>query len=220
MDRTGITMNWFDLVGATNGEGKAKSLPSFALFFEKYRYGLSKILQALPLEDIQALVADLLAARMERRQIFIFGNGGSAASSLHMATDLANIPPYQGVYPFRVVSLNGNVSHITALANDLGYEKVFEAQLKNLLQPGDLVIAISSSGNSENVIRAVNWANNMKGITYGIVGFDGGCLKESAGRSIHIQTEIGQYGFMEDAVSVISHMVSVYIRELDREKIV
>lgn len=99
---------------------------------------------------------DLLKARAEDRQIFIIGNGGSAAAASHMATDFAKNRFKDETKNFRVMSLSDNTSWITATANDYGYENIFTNQLKNLMRPGDIVIAISSSGNSQNVVRAVS----------------------------------------------------------------
>ncbi len=118
---------------------------------------------------------------------------------------------------FRVVGLTDNVSTITATGNDFGYDYIFVNQLKNLLQPGDLVVSISSSGNSPNILKAVEYANKKGATTYGIVGFNGGKLKDSATKSIYIPTRPGQYGFMEDVTLILVHIMSVFIYEQDKE---
>ena len=126
------------------------------------------------MDEVELLVNRILAAREEKRQIFFFGNGGSAAIASHIVTDLAKDRFEDENALFRVQSLNDNVSWFSATANDFGYEKVFVSQLKNLLQPEDLVIAISSSGNSPNVVKAIEFANQKGAETWGIVGFDSG----------------------------------------------
>jgi D-sedoheptulose 7-phosphate isomerase len=189
---------------------------SFGSFYSKYTARLHAILQALEVNQIERLVDSMCQAREERRQIFVFGNGGSAALASHFATDMAKERFDSESSLFRIQSLNDNVAWFSATANDFGYENVFVQQLKTLLQPKDLVIAISSSGNSTNVLRAVEYSKSKGAETWGIVGFDGGALIRESSHAIYIPTKKGQYGFMEDVVSVLSHIVSVYIYERDR----
>lgn len=151
-------------------------------------------------------------------RIWILGNGGSAAISDHFATDLAkvNIDTGLGILPMSFCS-NGPV--LTALSNDYGYEDAFAHQVRAYVNPGDLVVAVSSSGNSENVIRAVQQAKDNGATTVGLSGFDGGRLAKESDISIHVRTDIGDYGTTEDAHSVICHAVSLKLRELgERER--
>lgn len=187
----------------------------FASFFSKYSDKIHEILQAMDVQAVETFARELVMARERNSQIFIFGNGGSAAAASHFANDLAKQRFEDERSLFRVMSLTDNVPWMTATANDIGYEKVFLSQLKNLLQPDDLVIAISSSGNSESVTRAVEYANEKGALTYGIVGFGGGRLKDTAQRNLYIPTKKGQYGYMEDVTVILSHMVSIYIYEQD-----
>ncbi|RMG45103.1 MAG: SIS domain-containing protein, partial [Candidatus Dadabacteria bacterium] len=159
----------------------------------------------------------LRSARERESTVFIFGNGGSAAAASHFATDLAKDRFGDKRYLFKVMSLVDNTPLITATANDYGYEEIFLRQLKLYLKPDDLVIAISSSGNSENVIRATSFARESGAKTWGIVGFSGGKLAETAEQSVYIPTSVGQYGFMEDVTSILIHMVTVHIYEQDRK---
>ena len=187
----------------------------FSRFYSDYADKLNQILQLVDVRAVELFTRELLMARERNSQIFIFGNGGSAAAASHFATDLAKQRFEDERSLFRVISLNDNAPWMTATANDFGYDKVYQNQLRNLLQPDDLVVAISSSGNSENIIRAVEYANDKGALTYGVVGFDGGKLKDTAQRQLYIPTKKGQYGYMEDVTGILSHMVSIYIYEQD-----
>jgi D-sedoheptulose 7-phosphate isomerase len=190
--------------------------PGFQTFYRKYTERLHTIMQSLDVARVEQLIESMLRARSEGRQIFIFGNGGSASLASHMVTDMAKERFDDERARFRVQSLNDNIAWFSATANDFGYENVFANQLKNLLQPKDMVIAISSSGNSPNVVKAVQYARSKGAETWGIVGFDGGTLMQEASQTIFIPTKKGQYGYMEDAVSILGHITSVYIYERDQ----
>lgn len=194
---------------------KKNTQSSFKKFFEKYTNGVIESLKALDVTVLEQLVNDLMAARADDRQIFIIGNGGSAATASHMANDFAKERFDDERSLFRVMSLTDNVSLLTATANDFGYDSIFLNQLKSLMRPGDLVIAISSSGNSESIIKAVDYANRKGAKTWGVVGFGGGKLKDHAQALIDIPSKRGQYGYMEDVTSIINHLLSVYIYEQD-----
>lgn len=186
-------------------------------FYDGYIRDLSRIMASLAIEEVTSLVQDLLRARAKKSRIFIIGNGGSAANASHLANDLSKQRFEDDSLLFRVFSLTDNVPWLTAIANDSGYEMVFVNQLKNLMHTGDLLLAISSSGNSANVIRAIDYANAGGVITYGIVGFTGGELRTRAKKSIYIPTEIGQYGYMEDATLILGHLITAFLWEHDQE---
>lgn len=188
----------------------------FGVFFKKYSESLARILALMDLEEIQTMIESLLRARNEGKNIYVIGNGGSAAAASHFATDMAKDRFDNDAFLFRIMSLTDNTSLITATGNDFGYDRVFSNQLRNLVQKGDVVLAISSSGNSPNVIKGIELANAKGADTFGIVGFDGGRLAEVAHNTIYIPTKKGQYGYMEDVVSIICHMVSIYLFERDR----
>lgn len=193
------------------------SLPKegFGAFFAKYSRSLNNILQSMDVKSVEKLVDELLSARERKSQIIIIGNGGSAAAASHLATDLAKQRFDDESTMFRVMSLADNSAWFSATANDFGYENVFVQQLKTTLQPEDLLIAISSSGESPNILNAVEYADKKGARTVGIVGFDGGKLKSSARHVIHIPTKKGQYGYMEDVVGILAHMVSIHLFEHD-----
>ena len=176
---------------------------------------LSSVLNNISLTDIEKFVEVLLEARERESSIFFIGNGGSAATASHFANDIA-IGTRTYEKPFRAISLCDNQAVITAIANDDGYEEIFSQQLQVLLKKQDVVVAISASGNSPNLIQAIDTAKKMNTITVGISGFDGGKMKEMVDVSLHVPTEKGEYGPAEDAHMVLDHLVSNYLMRLVR----
>ena len=171
---------------------------------------LSSVLSNISLTDIEKFVEVLLEARERESSIFFIGNGGSAATASHFANDIA-IGTRTCEKPFRAISLCDNQAVITAIANDDGYEKIFSQQLQVLLKKQDVVVAISASGNSPNLLDAIDTAKKMNTITVGISAFDGGKMKEMVDVSLHVPTEKGEYGPAEDAHMVLDHLVSNYL---------
>ena len=176
---------------------------------------LSSVLSNISLTDIEKFVEVLLEARERESSIFFIGNGGSAATASHFANDIA-IGTRTYEKPFRAISLCDNQAVITAIANDDGYEKIFSQQLQVLLKKQDVVVAISASGNSPNLLDAIDTAKKMNTITVGISAFDGGKMKEMVDISVHVPTEKGEYGPAEDAHMVLDHLVSNYLMRLVR----
>ena len=176
---------------------------------------LSSVLSNISLTDIEKFVEVLLEARERESSIFFIGNGGSAATASHFANDIA-IGTRTYEKPFRAISLCDNQAVITAIANDDGYEKIFTQQLQVLLKKQDVVVAISASGNSPNLLDAIDTAKKMNTITVGISAFDGGKMKEMVDVSLHVPTEKGEYGPAEDAHMVLDHLVSSYLMRLVR----
>jgi D-sedoheptulose 7-phosphate isomerase len=123
------------------------------------------------------------------QQIFTFGNGGSGSTASHFICDWNKGVSYQKAQRVRGICLNDNLPTLLAYSNDVSYESVFSEQLKNFLQPGDLVIGISGSGNSPNVLRAIEYANDKGGVTLGLCGFKGGKLKELARYNVHVNVD-------------------------------
>lgn len=184
-------------------------------FSKLYFEHLTFILNNISLSDIEQFVETLLDARSRGSTIFFIGNGGSAATASHFANDIA-IGTRTYDKPFRVISLCDNQSIITAIANDDGYDKIFSQQLRILLKKGDVVVAISASGNSPNLIKAIDYAKKMGNITVGLSAFDGGKMKEMVDVSVHVPTEKGEYGPAEDAHMVMDHLVSNYLMRFVR----
>lgn len=188
-------------------------------FAKEYLGKLKEGLDKLDVETIEKIVNILLIAMKNRKQIFIVGNGGSAALASHLACDLGK-GTLQRIYNpseerFKVVSLTDNTPLITALANDVGYENIFSQQLNNLITRGDILIAISGSGNSENVIRAVKLAQDYKAIVIGLLGSDGGKLKDLTDYCLIYEEK--HYGRIEDSGSILSHLICSWIKEKIKE---
>ena len=179
-------------------------------FADAYLDHVSTILTKIDRASISEFVAILLDARERGTRIFFIGNGGSAATATHFANDIA-IGTRTLDKPFRAMSLTDNAAVITAIANDDGYNAVFVQQLKALAGPRDVVVAISASGNSSNVLQAVEWANDHNTITVGLTGFDGGALRNLAHYSVHVPTEKGEYGPVEDSHLVLDHLITNYL---------
>ncbi len=160
---------------------------------------------SIPVDAVANLIGQLRSALREERQIFVFGNGGSAANASHFATDLGKGASDKVGKRFRVLSLADNVSWMTALANDYAYEDVFVGQLQNFGRPGDLVIAMSVSGNSPNCVKALDWARKTGLRTVALVGGKHGRMAEIAEQVIIINDT--HYGRVEDAQMGICHML-------------
>lgn len=162
-------------------------------------------LDSIPVVDVAQLIEKLRAALKDDRQIFVMGNGGSAANASHFATDLGKGSSDKVRHRFRVLSLNDNISWITALGNDYSYEDVYVRQLMNYGRAGDLLLVLSVSGNSPNVVRAVEWANANGLHTIALVGAKRGRLADIAKHVIVINST--HYGRVEDAQMGICHML-------------
>lgn len=179
-------------------------------YSKSYLEYLNTVLKGISLTAIDDFVKVLLEARERGSSIFFIGNGGSAATASHFANDIA-IGSREYDKPFRVISLCDNLAVITAIANDDGYEKIFSQQLKVLLKKQDVVVSISASGNSPNLIHAINVAKKMSATTVGISAFDGGKMKDIVDFSLHVPTKKGEYGPAEDAHMILDHLVSNYL---------
>jgi D-sedoheptulose 7-phosphate isomerase len=162
-------------------------------------------LDSIPVEAVAGLIGLLQTALKEKRQIFVFGNGGSAANASHFATDLGKGASDKMSSRFRVLSLNDNVSWMTALGNDYAYEDVYVRQLENYGNPGDLVLSLSVSGNSPNCVKALEWAKQKGLRTIALVGAKRGRMAEIAEHVIVIDDT--HYGRVEDAQMGICHLL-------------
>lgn len=179
-------------------------------FSKSYLDYLCTVLNKISLDDIEKFIETLLVAREKGSMIYFIGNGGSAATADHFANDIS-IGTRSYEKPFRAVSLCDNQSVITAIANDDGYDKIFSIQLEVLLKKDDVLVAISASGNSPNIINAVDIAKQKSAITVGLSAFDGGKLKEVVDVSVHVPTNKLEYGPAEDAHMILDHLVGSYL---------
>jgi D-sedoheptulose 7-phosphate isomerase len=178
---------------------------------ETYLKDLQHALAVLDLDQIKKARQALSAARAEGKQIFVCGNGGSASTASHLATDLGKGASQASAGAFKVMSLTDNIAWITALANDMSYEHVFVEQLRNFAQKGDVLLAISASGNSPNVIKAVEFAKESGLTTLGWTGFDGGRLALLVDLPIVVDSH--HMGRVEDVHIVLMHLVCYYFME-------
>ena len=169
------------------------------------------VLSAIPIDAIERAVGIILDAYDNGAHVYVVGNGGSATNATHFACDLSKATIVDGRARLRVTSLTDNIALLTAWANDTSYDRVFSKQLTNLLDPGDVVIAISASGNSPNVVSAVLAARLMRASTIALVGFAGGRLLEAVDAAIHVPSN--DYGVVEDCHSVIEHAITVSTRK-------
>jgi D-sedoheptulose 7-phosphate isomerase len=171
----------------------------------RYISELKHTLDLLPVEMIHQVVHLLHEARLHNRQVFIMGNGGSASTASHFVCDLAKNTRRPGWPSFRTIGLTDNIAMLTAYGNDEGYENIFSEQLANLVQEADIVIGISTSGNSANVLKAIDLANRMGAITIGFTGFDGGELSRLVQYHVHVPSNIIEQ--VEDVHLALEHMV-------------
>lgn len=166
---------------------------------------LSQALAALDRKELDDAVAQVEAAWQRGAQIIIFGNGGSAITALHFATDWSKGVSLATGRPMLARTLIDNMGVITAYGNDISFADIFAEQLKTIMRSGDLVVAVSGSGNSENVIRAIDYANVNGGETLGLCGFSGGRLKERAQTSVWVNSNDMQ--LCEDVHAIFGHIV-------------
>ena len=178
---------------------------------ETYLDDLKQALAGLDLEGVKKVRQVLDQARAEGKQVFLCGNGGSASTASHMANDLGKGASLAGGEPFKVIALTDNIPWMTALANDLSYEDIFVEQLHNFAGEGDVLIAISVSGNSPNVLKAVELANERGLTTVGWTGFGGGRLAELVDLPIVVDSH--HMGRVEDVHVVLMHLMCYYFME-------
>jgi len=187
-----------------------KNSVSIQKYCQSYFKYLNEILISISLSEIEQFIATLLKARDQGAKIYFIGNGGSAATASHFANDIA-IGTREYDKPFKVISLCDNNAILTAIGNDDGFDSVFSQQLQVLLNKEDVVVAISASGNSVNLLKAFDVAKQKGAITVGLSAFDGGKLKIEADISVHVPTGKSEYGPAEDAHMVLDHLVSNYL---------
>jgi D-sedoheptulose 7-phosphate isomerase len=179
-------------------------------FIESYIERLNSTIAKLPRDRVARLGASLLRAYRNDKQVFTLGNGGSSSTASHMAADLAKNTIGPNMRRFRITSLNDNAAIVTALANDLGYEHVFSEQLNSHIRAGDVLIAVSASGNSPNVLEAIRYAQHESAEVVALLGFEGGEAASLADNSIVVPSS--DYGIVEDVHLIINHMLVEYFR--------
>lgn len=187
--------------------------PQAAAFAHRYLNYVSELLARVDPEAIAAFLKVLVEARERGSRIFFMGNGGSATTASHFANDVA-IGSKSLRKPFRALSLTDNISALTAIANDYGYDEIFVQQLRVYMVPGDVVVAISASGNSPNVVRAIEYANANGGVTATLTGFDGGKLRSMSQVQIHVPTGTYEYGPVEGIHMILHHLIAAFLAQV------
>ena len=180
-------------------------------FSDEYLEYLTTLIAQLDRSAISQFADLLLESRENKTTTFFLGNGGSASTATHFVNDVS-LGSRQFEKPFRAISLCDNQAVITAIANDDGYENIFLQQLQTLATAGDTIVCISASGNSKNLIKAIEYATENNIYVVGLTAFDGGYLKDNCDLNIHVPTKIGEYGPAEDLHMVICGLVGSYFR--------
>lgn len=196
-------------------EIEVKSLEEnvFLEHINSYLSEIRNILKYIDSDSLYKFYTLLMEARSKEKNIFIMGNGGSAATASHMATDLMNGSSLKSP-ALRSISLSDNNALLTATGNDLDFNQIFARQISCLGNAEDIIIAISASGNSPNLIQATKIANNLGMHTVGIIGMDGGTLASMVNLLIHVPTKKGSYGPAEDIHLIINHIITSYLNKV------
>ena len=181
------------------------------IFSDEYLEYLTTLIAQLDRSAISQFADLLLESRENKMTTFFLGNGGSASTATHFVNDVS-LGSRQFEKPFRAISLCDNQAVITAIANDDGYENIFLQQLQTLATARDTIVCISASGNSKNLIKAIEYARENNIYVVGLTAFDGGYLKNNCDLNIHVPTKIGEYGPAEDLHMVICGLVGSYFR--------
>ena len=181
-----------------------------SLYSQSYYQYLGELMKNINHSDVELFILNILKARNNGNNIFFIGNGGSAATASHFANDLA-IGTKSSKKPFKAISLTDNQSITTALGNDFGFKEIFVKQLACYSSRNDVVVAISASGNSPNLVDAIDYGNKNGLITISLTGFDGGILKNICTSNIHIETDIGEYAPVEDIHMTIAGLTGSYL---------
>ena len=184
----------------------------FGSYFKEYSERLTNALKQVPVEDIKIFADIVSSTHKNKGHIYLIGNGGSAGNTMHIANDFIYGASKANGSGFKITALSSNSSVITCLANDEGYSEIFKLQLSTLCEPSDIVVALSGSGNSPNILRALEWARESKVKSIAILGYNGGEAKKIADCVIH--TPIDDMQISEDIQLVIFHsLMQWYCKE-------
>ena len=179
----------------------------------EYVQALSALAENSFMNSMNRVLHVLNSARDHGSTIYIAGNGGSASTASHWVNDLGKATKRSDRAPIRVMSLSDNVSWLTALANDEGYDRVFAGQLENFAKPGDVLVLISASGNSPNLLRAAEMAKARSVSTVALLGFDGGALRDMVDEYLLVPSKKGAYGLVESGHSILCHILTACLTE-------
>jgi phosphoheptose isomerase len=198
-------------LAADNFTGTGPGGLDVVAFAKWYRAAELEQWERFDFEAVKAIADRLELAERNKSKIFVMGNGGSAATASHIATDWSKTAERPGKPLMRCISLNDNAAFMTAIGNDLGYEQLFVRQLENLLESGDVVVLISGSGNSPNIIAAAQYAKARNATVIGLTGFSGGELHRSADIVFHVDSD--QYGVIEDMHMALGSVIAFYLKQ-------
>ena len=195
--------------GATHVTGPGGK--SAAQFTRWYRERTLAAWGVLDEDAVERLATEVERCEREGRSIWVMGNGGSAATASHLATDLSKTAYVKGGKRIKCVCLNDNAAYMTAIGNDLSFDETFSFQLEGLVEEGDLVILVTGSGNSKNVLAAASVAKRAGATTAALLGFDGGALRKTADISVLVASD--QYGIIEDVHMAVGHAVTFWLKQ-------
>jgi D-sedoheptulose 7-phosphate isomerase len=184
-------------------------------FAEQYKNELVAAIDEIDLEQVHQAIELFKDARASGRHVFVCGNGGSASTASHFTCDMVKGASFNRETRFRIMALTDSLATMTAYSNDVSYDCVFVEQLKNFAQPGDLLMGISGSGNSPNVLRAMEYANSIGCKTLALTGRDGGKLGPLA--QLNIQVAVPHMGRIEDAHMIVCHMICYYFMDTEKQ---
>lgn len=180
-------------------------------YFENYTSRLNKLIQSVDIDKLTSVIEQMIVAFKNNKTVYVCGNGGSASTATHMQADFSFFTRYFTDFRPKVKALTDNLSLITAISNDQGFDDIFVEQMKGNIKDGDILICISASGNSKNLINAINYAkkNNVKTISF--IGFEGGKLLKISDISLFTPGNNGDYGPVEDVHLIFNHLIVNYL---------
>jgi len=179
-------------------------------FTRSYIESLKDLLDKVDASIVEQIVEQIDTCVTNKSRFYVIGNGGSSATVSHMANDLGVGLKRRDIISLDIVSLGDNSPVVTAVANDIGYDNIFYMQLKDIMKPEDVILAISCSGNSPNIVKAIEYAKEVGSTVIGVSGFDGGKLKEISDIKFHVDAPKGEYGLVEDIHMILDHIIYSY----------
>lgn len=179
-------------------------------FTRSYIENLKDLLDKVDENVVEKIIEQIDKCVTNKSRLYVIGNGGSSATVSHMANDLGVGLKRRDIISLDIVSLGDNSPVVTAVANDIGYDNIFYMQLKDIMKPEDVLLAISCSGNSPNIVKAVEYAKEVGSKVIGVSGFDGGKLKELSDIKFHVDAPKGEYGLVEDIHMILDHIIYSY----------
>jgi D-sedoheptulose 7-phosphate isomerase len=188
-----------------------KPMSKDEMYVRWYCSYIAQLLNTLDFTAINDVIQEFKQAKKDGQTIFLCGNGGSASTCSHYAEDLTYGLRGTKEGAFKAISLADNIAYITAIANDEGYDNIFVKQMETVFSKGDVLVGISGSGNSPNIVKAVKYANKVGGVSIGILGFDGGVMKKLCHHYILVETAKGEYGVVEDIHIILDHLINTLL---------